>query len=65
VNSPYPPGNNSKAPWLDDDSKLTQWQGDEINDCRRCHCEAMVDENGICEACFEPEELTEIDYLDE
>jgi hypothetical protein len=57
--SNYPDGaaNDPNAPWNRDNEKWTEWESSHVCHCVVCEKERYVNENGVCEECFEPEEI--------
>ena len=47
-----------RAPWNQPDAEFTEWEEHEDGTCNWCDKEGVpVDEEGICEECFELEEI--------
>lgn len=63
----YPPGaaNDPRAPW-NQQPKLTQWKHDCDDFCDECDSvePKPLNDDGVCESCFEAEEIEE-DYPDD
>jgi hypothetical protein len=66
--SNYPMGseNDPNAPWNQKDPVMTEWEQEtkEKLNCERCDEFKFLDENNICEDCFEPEQVEEDDECD-
>ncbi len=66
--SNYPMGseNDPNAPWNKKEPNMTEWEQGPIEKepCDRCDVFSFLNEDNICESCFEPQEVEESDECD-
>lgn len=59
MSSNYAPGSehDPNAPFNFDKTKWTEWEVSHNGCCCNCEKELPLDEDSLCEGCFEPEEI--------
>lgn len=57
--SNYPDGlaNDPRAPWNQKDPEMTEFEETSVGECEKCSKQGPLEDNWLCEGCFEPEEI--------
>lgn len=66
-NNNYPDGavNDPTAPYNQKEPKMSEFEETSIGECEKCSKQGPLDDDWVCESCFEPEELYEDDGSDQ